>query len=85
MKTQVGLGVLSIPVAFDAFGIVPGVICLLVIAGMNLWSNYIVGAFKLRYPEIYGIDDAGSLLFGKTGKVILGGAFILCKSNLIQK
>lgn len=79
MKTQIGLGVLSIPVAFDALGIVPGVIVLCAIAGITTWSDYIIGVFKLRHREVYGIDDVGELLFGKPGRIILGGAFILCK------
>ncbi|KAI9932412.1 hypothetical protein MW887_008653 [Aspergillus wentii] len=77
LKTQIGLGVLSIPVAFDALGIVPGVICLCAIAGITSWSNYIVGTFKLRHPEVYGIDDVGQLLLGPTGRILLGGAFCL--------
>lgn len=78
MKTQIGLGVLSIPVAFDALGIVPGVICLCAIATITTWSNYIIGVFKLRHPAVYGIDDVGGLLMGRPGKVILGAAFLLC-------
>ena len=31
MKTQIGLGVLSIPAAFDTLGLIPGIISLLVI------------------------------------------------------
>ncbi|KAJ6096467.1 hypothetical protein N7486_007213 [Penicillium sp. IBT 16267x] len=77
MKTQIGLGVLSIPVAFDELGIVPGVIVLCVIAGITTWSDYIIGVFKTRHREVYGIDDVGELLFGKPGRIILGGAFIL--------
>ncbi|KAJ5539515.1 hypothetical protein N7513_007847 [Penicillium frequentans] len=77
MKTQIGLGVLSLPVAFDALGIVPGVIVLCVIAGITTWSDYIIGVFKIRHREVYGIDDVGELLFGKPGRIILGGAFIL--------
>ncbi|KAJ5646999.1 hypothetical protein N7490_003371 [Penicillium lividum] len=77
MKTQIGLGILSIPVAFDALGIVPGVIVLCVIAGITTWSDYIIGDFKIRHREVYGIDDVGELLFGKPGRIILGGAFIL--------
>lgn len=79
MKTQIGLGVLSIPVAFDALGVVPGVICLIVIAGITTWSDYIIGAFKLRHREVYGIDDVGELLMGKFGRMLLGAAFVLCK------
>ncbi|KAJ5265290.1 hypothetical protein N7497_010667 [Penicillium chrysogenum] len=77
MKTQIGLGVLSIPVAFDALGVVPGVICLCAIAAITTWSDYIIGVFKLRHREVYGIDDVGELLLGKPGRIVLGGAFVL--------
>ncbi|KAJ5702183.1 hypothetical protein N7488_009731 [Penicillium malachiteum] len=77
MKTQIGLGVLSIPVAFDSLGIVPGVIVLCAIAGITTWSDYIIGVFKVRHREVYGIDDVGELLFGKAGRIILGTAFVL--------
>jgi amino acid permease len=79
MKTQIGLGVLSIPVAFDALGVVPGVICLIVIAGITTWSDYIIGTFKLRHREVYGIDDVGELLMGRPGRILLGVAFCLCE------
>lgn len=84
MKTQIGLGVLSIPVAFDALGIVPGVVCLCAIAAITTWSNYMVGVFKLKHREVYGIDDVGELLLGRPGRLFLGSAFCLCKiSNVI--
>jgi len=35
MKTQIGLGVLSIPAVFDVLGIAPGIICLIVIAAIT--------------------------------------------------
>ncbi|KAH6975429.1 putative amino acid transporter [Ilyonectria sp. MPI-CAGE-AT-0026] len=77
MKTQIGLGVLSIPSAFDTLGIVPGVICLCTIAAITTWSDYMVGVFKLRHPQVYGIDDAGGLMFGRIGREILAVAFCL--------
>lgn len=79
MKTQIGLGVLSIPAAFDTLGIVPGVICLCMIAAITTWSDYIVGVFKLRHPAVYGIDDVGGLLFGRIGREFFGVAFCLCE------
>ncbi|KAF2716484.1 amino acid transporter [Polychaeton citri CBS 116435] len=77
MKTQIGLGVLSIPKVFDTLGLVPGVICLCAIAAITTWSDYIVGIFKLRHRQVYGIDDVGGLLFGRVGREILGTAFCL--------
>ncbi|PWY61660.1 hypothetical protein BO83DRAFT_412996 [Aspergillus eucalypticola CBS 122712] len=75
--TAIGLGVLSIPVAFDALGIIPGVISLIVIAGITTWSDYIIGVFKLQHREVYGIDDVGQLLMGRPGRILFGTAFCL--------
>ncbi|CAG9983547.1 unnamed protein product [Clonostachys byssicola] len=77
IKAQIGLGVLSIPQAFDVLGIVPGVICLSMVAAITTWSDYIVGVFKLRHPEIYGIDDVGWMIFGRIGKEVLAAGFVL--------
>ena len=79
IKTQIGLGVLSIPLVFDTLGMVPGVICLIVIAIITTWSDYVVGMFKLNHPEVYSIDDVGRMLAGSFGYWLLGGAFCLCE------
>ncbi|KAH6988408.1 transmembrane amino acid transporter protein-domain-containing protein, partial [Ilyonectria destructans] len=75
MKTQLGLGILSIPSVFDTLGMIPGLICLCVVAAITTWSDYVVGVFKLRHREVYGIDDAGGLMFGRVGQEIFGFAF----------
>lgn len=78
MKSQIGLGVLSIPASFDVLGLIPGIICLIAIAAITTWSDYIVGKFKLRHPEVYGIDDAADLMFGRVGKEFFGTSYALC-------
>ncbi|KAG8423486.1 hypothetical protein J3458_000376 [Metarhizium acridum] len=77
MKTQIGLGVLSIPSVFDTVGLIPGVILLLVIGTVTTWSAYMIGVFKLRHRQVYGIDDAGGLIFGRIGREVFGVAFTL--------
>ena len=77
LKTQIGLGVLGIPLVFDTIGMVPGVICLMALATMTTWSDYIVGVFKINHPEVYGIDDVGGLIAGKFGYIIMGTVFCL--------
>lgn len=79
MKTQIGLGVLAIPSALDVLGMVPGIICLVAVACITSWAGYMVGAFKLQHREVYSIDDAGGIIFGLTGRVVLSTAFCLCK------
>lgn len=77
MKTQLGLGVLSIPAAFDTLGIVPGVICLCAVAVITTWSAYIIGIFKLNHREVYSLDDAGYIMFGWWGREVMAFAFCL--------
>ncbi len=84
LKTQMGLGVLSIPQVFDTLGIIPGIIIVLAISFMTGWSSWMVGVFKLRHPEVYGIDDVGRMLFGRVGFELLGAAYSLCKKSSLQ-
>ncbi|KAJ9419618.1 hypothetical protein FOXG_07078 [Fusarium oxysporum f. sp. lycopersici 4287] len=77
MKTQIGLGVLSMPLVFDTLGLIPGIILLIVIAGITTWSDYIVGDFKLRHRHVYGIDDVGKMLFGRIGYELFGAMYAL--------
>lgn len=79
LKTQIGLGVLSIPSTFDSLGIVPGVVCLCAIATITTWSDYMIGVFKVSHPSVYSIDDVGQLLFGRIGKETMYAAYILCQ------
>lgn len=83
MKTQIGLGVLSIPVTFDVLGMIPGLICLLTIGGITTWSDYMVGVFKRKHPSVYGIDDVGQKIAGKPGRIIMASAFVLCECLLL--
>jgi amino acid permease len=80
-KTQIGLGVLSIPQTFDALGLIPGIICLVVVSAITTWSDYMIGVFKRRHPQVYGIDDAGQLMFGRIGREVLATVFMLCKHH----
>ncbi|RSM19998.1 hypothetical protein CDV31_001077 [Fusarium ambrosium] len=77
MKTQIGLGVLSMPVVFDTLGMIPGIILLITIAGITTWSDYIVGVFKMRHRHVYGIDDVGRMLFGRIGYEVFGAMYAL--------
>ncbi|CAI7584394.1 unnamed protein product [Penicillium bialowiezense] len=75
MKTQIGLGVLSMPVVFATLGLIPGNILLVAMACITTWSNYMVGVIKIRHPQVYGIDDVGRMLFGRIGFEVFGAAY----------
>lgn len=82
MKSQIGLGVLSIPASFDVLGLIPGIICLVAVAVITTWSDYVVGTFKRRHPEVYSIADAAEMMFGPVGREIFAATFALCKCTL---
>lgn len=79
MKTQFGLGVLAIPGILNTLGLVPGVICIIIIASISTWANYIIGTFKIRHPEVYCIDDAAALMFGRIGREVFGVGVCICE------
>lgn len=79
LKTQIGLGILSIPSVFNTLGIVPGSILLCVVASLAGWTSYMVGVFKLKHREVYGFDDAAGLMFGRVGREAYAFIFWLCE------
>lgn len=79
LKIQIGLGVLSLPEVFETLGIIPGVILLIVVSALATWTSYMVGVFKLKHPEVYSIDDAGALMFGRIGREFFAISLLLCK------
>lgn len=85
LKTNLGLGVLSIPAVFDTLGMIPGIICVLAMAMITGWSQYMIGVFKKIHPEVYGIEDVAGMIFGNVAREIVGAAFFLCEySHMID-
>ncbi|GAA5875989.1 hypothetical protein JCM8547_000672 [Rhodosporidiobolus lusitaniae] len=76
-KSMIGLGVLTIPSSFQVLGLAPGVIVMLIVAIMTLWTDYYVGVFKLNHPEVYSLADCGRVMFGKWGSYTFGAAYWL--------
>lgn len=77
MKSEMGIGILSIPEAFGTLGLIPGVIVLLAISAVTTWSSYVVGVFKLNHPQAYGLADAAEIMFGPIGREVASIAFCL--------
>ncbi|CAN6656271.1 hypothetical protein TRVA0_029S00100 [Trichomonascus vanleenenianus] len=76
-KAQFGLGVLGLPFTMEVLGLVPGVICLIVLCAFSIWSGVVVGRFRLSRPEVYSVGDATLLMFGKIGCELMGIGFWL--------
>lgn len=80
-KTQVGIGVLSIPVAFNKLGLIPGLLCLVVVNLVGNWVGYQIGQAALRFPEIQGLHDVGHKIAGRLGRELFALAYDICKQS----
>ncbi|KAL1859855.1 hypothetical protein Plec18167_006327 [Paecilomyces lecythidis] len=63
----IALGSLSIPSSFATLGMVPGVICSVGLGLIAIYTSYVVGQVKLKFPEVAHYPDAGRLMFGRFG------------------
>ncbi|KAL9127413.1 MAG: hypothetical protein Q9217_003709 [Psora testacea] len=73
----ISLGILSLPSVLAAVGIVPGVI---LIAGLGLlatYTGYVIGQFKMAYPHVHNMADAGEVMLGPIGREVFGTAQML--------
>ncbi|KAJ5460946.1 uncharacterized protein N7458_002498 [Penicillium daleae] len=73
---SVALGSLSLPSAFATLGMVAGVILTIGFGLIALYSSYIIGLVKLRYPHLPHYVDFGRLLMGGIGDKIFGVGFV---------
>ncbi|CAK9780360.1 hypothetical protein CC85DRAFT_287903 [Cutaneotrichosporon oleaginosum] len=78
IKSAFGLGVLSIPFVFQAVGIVPGVILIVVVELIVTWSAFVLGSFKLNHRECYSMADVGRILAGRWGEEFFTLAVCIC-------
>ncbi|QIW97858.1 hypothetical protein AMS68_003376 [Peltaster fructicola] len=63
----IALGSLSIPAAFATLGMIPGVLLCVGLGLVAIYTSYVVGQVKLRYPAIDHYADAVKLIWGKAG------------------
>lgn len=73
----IALGSLSVPSAFAALGMVAGVIICIGIGLIAIYTSYVVGQVKLRYPHISHYADAGQMLMGRFGYELVGAMFAI--------
>ncbi|KAK8149314.1 hypothetical protein G3M48_007564 [Beauveria asiatica] len=73
----VALGALSLPKAYDTLGMFPGVFLTIMLGLIAIFTSWIVGQVKLKYPEAASYADAGRLLLGRFGYELFGAAMVL--------
>ncbi|CAL1705414.1 unnamed protein product [Somion occarium] len=88
LAETVSLGILSLPSVFATLGIVGGCILVLTLGAAATASGYVIGKFKLRYPHVHNMADAGEILAGPIGREFLGAAQVvfmvfICASHVL--
>ncbi|KAK5994110.1 N amino acid transport system protein [Cladobotryum mycophilum] len=73
----IALGSLSLPSAFATLGMVAGVITCVGLGLLAIYTAYIVGEVKLKFPHVAHYADAGTLIAGKFGYEVIGVMFVL--------
>jgi hypothetical protein len=71
----IALGSLSIPSAFATLGLVPGVIITVGVGLIAIYTSYLIGQVKLKFPEVAHYADAVGLIWGRFGKELAGAMF----------
>lgn len=73
----IALGSLSLPSSFATLGMVAGVILCIGIGLIAIYTSYIVGQVKLKFPHMTTYADAGMLMMGRFGYELFGAMFVL--------
>ncbi|PGH08629.1 hypothetical protein GX51_01149 [Blastomyces parvus] len=71
------LGILALPSAVAALGLVPAIIILLFVGFLATYTGYTIGQFKAAYPHVHSMADAGEILMGRFGRELLGAGQLL--------
>ena len=56
---------------------VAGVILVIGLGAVATVTGYMIGMFKLRYPHVHNMADAGYILWGPIGREVLGAAQVI--------
>jgi hypothetical protein len=73
----IALGSLSLPSTFATLGMVAGVICTVGLGLLAIYTSYVVGQVKLKFPLVHHYPDAGKLMFGRFGYELINVMLIL--------
>lgn len=77
ITNEIGIGILSLPAALNALGMFPGILCIIVMGGLSLYSAYILVQYYRRYPYVLNIVDYGRSLGGPVVEGIFATGFLI--------
>ncbi|KAM0714380.1 hypothetical protein Q7P37_010167 [Cladosporium fusiforme] len=72
----IALGSLSLPAVFATLGMIPGLLITVFIGILAMYTSYIIGQVKLKFPHIKDYAEAMGLIWGPWGKNLAVVMFI---------
>ncbi|KAL8698203.1 MAG: hypothetical protein Q9201_006701 [Fulgogasparrea decipioides] len=73
----ISLGILSLPSVLAEIGMVAGIILIVGLGALATYTGYVIGQFKLAYPQVHNMADAGEIMLGSIGREVFGIAQML--------
>lgn len=80
LKSLLGSGLLTMPYAFSATGMYPGILLTTVFAVWSFYTSALIAKCTQRVPSAITYDDVAEAAFGRAGRWL--GAFILVLNQL---
>ena len=77
VTNEVGIGMLSLPAAVNVLGFFPGVLCIIVMGMLSLYSAYNLIQYWRKYPYMLNIVDYGRVLGGPVVEAIFAVGFLI--------
>ncbi|KAF2646503.1 hypothetical protein P280DRAFT_387238 [Massarina eburnea CBS 473.64] len=77
VTNEVGIGMLSLPAALNTLGFFPGILCIIVLGMLSLYTAYNLVQYWRKYPYMLNIVDYGRALGGPWVEGIFAIAFLV--------
>jgi amino acid permease len=77
VTNEVGIGVLSLPSALNVLGFFPGILCIVVMGMLSLYTAYNLIQYWRKYPYMLNIVDYGRVLGGPWVEAIFAVGFLI--------
>ncbi|KAF2024502.1 hypothetical protein EK21DRAFT_104615 [Setomelanomma holmii] len=77
ITNEVGIGMLSLPSALNVLGFFPGILCIIVLGMLNLYTAYNLVQHWRKYPYMLNIVDYGRVLGGPWIEGIFAVGFLI--------
>ncbi|KAJ5791659.1 uncharacterized protein N7518_008670 [Penicillium psychrosexuale] len=72
----IALGALSLPQAFAVLGMIPGIVICIGMGIVAIYTSYIIGAVKIKFPSVAHYGDIGQLMMGSFGYWLFSVIFV---------